>query len=189
MARYTDSQRYVDHFDAVDPHSPAGRSFCANGGQRVATVLMYLNDVREGGSTFFRLLDLAIQVWEGALVCGARDENVAASHALPLAFLPISSPPHTPTHTPPLPLARNPHASPHSTTAFGTQPKKGNALIFFPGLLNGELDEDLLHAAMPAVDTKWVAQVALLHLGHITFTDAHVRTQITLAVPWPCGRV
>ena len=73
VARYTDSQRYVDHFDAVDPHSPAGRSFCANGGQRVATVLMYLNDVREGGSTFFRLLDLAIQVWEGALVCGARD--------------------------------------------------------------------------------------------------------------------
>ena len=62
VARYTDSQRYVDHYDAVDPHSPAGRSFCANGGQRVATVLMYLNDVREGGSTYFRLLDLTIQV-------------------------------------------------------------------------------------------------------------------------------
>ena len=32
----------------------AGRAFCANGGQRVATVLCYLNDVPEGGSTAFK---------------------------------------------------------------------------------------------------------------------------------------
>ena len=40
VARYTDSQRYVEHYDGVDPHTEAGRAFCANGGQRVATVLM-----------------------------------------------------------------------------------------------------------------------------------------------------
>lgn len=54
VARYTDSQRYVEHFDGVDPHTEAGRAFCANGGQRIATVLVYLNHVKEGGSTYFR---------------------------------------------------------------------------------------------------------------------------------------
>ena len=42
---------------------------------------------------------------------------------------------------------------------FEVRPKKGNALIFFPGLLNGELDTSALHAGMPAVDVKWVSQV------------------------------
>ena len=54
VARYTDSQRYVEHYDGVDPHTEAGRAFCQNGGQRIATVLVYLNHVAEGGSTFFR---------------------------------------------------------------------------------------------------------------------------------------
>ena len=39
------------------------------------------------------------------------------------------------------------------------RPKKGAAVIFFPGFMNGELDTDALHAGMPAVDTKWVSQV------------------------------
>ena len=54
VARYTDSQRYVEHYDGVDPHTDAGRAFCANGGQRIATVLTYLNDVPSGGRTAFR---------------------------------------------------------------------------------------------------------------------------------------
>ena len=99
VARYTDSQRYVEHYDGVDPHTDAGRAFCANGGQRVATVLCYLNDVSDGGSTAFRRVN------------------------------------------------------------FEVKPKKGNALIFFPGLMNGELDTEALYAGMPAVDTKWVSQV------------------------------
>jgi len=101
VARYTDSQRYVEHYDGVDPHTEAGRAFCANGGQRIATVLMYLNHVRDGGCTFFRRLNVEVK------------------------------------------------------------PKKGGAIIFFPGFMNGELDTDALHAGMPAVDTKWVSQVWL----------------------------
>lgn len=54
VARYASSQRYVEHYDGVDPHTEAGRSFCASGGQRVATVLMYLNEVPDGGSTRFK---------------------------------------------------------------------------------------------------------------------------------------
>jgi len=99
VARYTDSQRYVEHYDGVDPHTDAGRAFCANGGQRIATVLCYLNDVSEGGATAFRR---------------------------------------------------------HN---FEVRPKKGNAVVFFPGKMDGELDTDALHAGMPAIDTKWVSQV------------------------------
>ena len=36
VARYASSQRYVEHYDGVDPHTDAGRAFCASGGQRVA---------------------------------------------------------------------------------------------------------------------------------------------------------
>ena len=60
VARYTDSQRYVEHYDGVDPHTDAGRAFCASGGQRVCTVLAYLNDVAEGGGTYFRRLGVEV---------------------------------------------------------------------------------------------------------------------------------
>mmetsp|Transcript_7296 Transcript_7296/g.16015 ORF Transcript_7296/g.16015 Transcript_7296/m.16015 type:complete len:340 (-) Transcript_7296:524-1543(-) len=99
VARYTDSQRYVEHYDGVDPQTEAGRAFCASGGQRIATVLMYLNEVEDGGGTFFKRLN------------------------------------------------------------FEVRPRKGNAVIFFPGFINGELDHDALHAGMPPVGTKWVSQV------------------------------
>ena len=39
------------------------------------------------------------------------------------------------------------------------QPKKGMALIFFPATVDGLLDKNALHAAMPAIDTKYVSQV------------------------------
>lgn len=65
VARYTDSQRYVEHYDGVDPHTDAGRAFCANGGQRVATVLVYLNDVAEGGATAFRRVNFEMKPVKG----------------------------------------------------------------------------------------------------------------------------
>lgn len=49
----------------------------------------------------------------------------------------------------------------HRRVGFEYKPVKGNALIFFPGFMNGELDTDALHAGMPAVDIKWVSQVWL----------------------------
>lgn len=39
------------------------------------------------------------------------------------------------------------------------QPRQGMALVFFPSTLQGELDRQALHAAMPAVDTKYVSQI------------------------------
>jgi prolyl 4-hydroxylase len=65
VARYASSQRYVEHYDGVDPHTEAGRAFCAAGGQRVATVLMYLNDVTAGGATRFKRLDIEVKPEKG----------------------------------------------------------------------------------------------------------------------------
>lgn len=33
------------------------------------------------------------------------------------------------------------------------------AVVFFPATVGGVLDSRLLHAAEPAVDTKWVSQI------------------------------
>lgn len=55
VARYANTQCYTWHYDT--PRGTEGREaarFCANGGSRVATVLIYLNHVQEGGATAFR---------------------------------------------------------------------------------------------------------------------------------------
>ena len=39
------------------------------------------------------------------------------------------------------------------------QPRQGMALVFFPATVDGYLDKMALHAALPAVDTKYVSQV------------------------------
>jgi prolyl 4-hydroxylase len=39
------------------------------------------------------------------------------------------------------------------------RPRKGMALVFFPATLDGLLDKMALHAALPAVDVKYVSQV------------------------------
>ena len=74
-------------------------SFFQGGGMRIATVLIYLNDVQEGGRTRFGLLDVDVT------------------------------------------------------------PRRGRALIFFPGFLDGRLDRQLYHEALPALHTKWVSQI------------------------------
>lgn len=39
------------------------------------------------------------------------------------------------------------------------RPKRGKAVVFFPATVDGCLDRRLLHAALPAVDVKYVSQV------------------------------
>jgi hypothetical protein len=76
-----------------------GRRFAMNGGQRTITVLIYLNDVQQGGATHFPRLNMSIQ------------------------------------------------------------PRQGMALVFFPATIHGVLDNLALHAALPAVDTKFISQI------------------------------
>lgn len=90
---------YLQHYDAFNLDQEDGRRFAANGGQRTVTVLVYLNDVAQGGATAFPNLNLQVQ------------------------------------------------------------PRQGMALVFFPATVDGALDRQALHAALPAVDTKYVSQI------------------------------
>ncbi|CAN0040839.1 unnamed protein product [Phaeothamnion confervicola] len=99
VGRYLAAQQYTNHFDAFDLSTPDGLRFAANGGQRLCTVLIYLNDVPTGGYTAFPKLGLRVA------------------------------------------------------------PRRGMAVVFFPASLTGELDPAALHAAEPAIDTKFVSQV------------------------------
>jgi prolyl 4-hydroxylase len=53
ILHYTPGAEYKPHWDYFDPAHPGNEKVLAMGGQRVATLIMYLNDVRSGGSTVF----------------------------------------------------------------------------------------------------------------------------------------
>ena len=65
MGHYTKSGFYNSHHDAIDIHSKLGQSFIQERGQRIITVLIYLNDVQKGGRTYFNKLDLRIKPVKG----------------------------------------------------------------------------------------------------------------------------
>lgn len=104
VGRYLEGEWYASHYDAVDMGSDVGAAFRANGGNRLITVLCYLNTPAKGGSTTFSST-------------GRQDGPLEV------------------------------------------RPKRGNAVMFFPATLDGELDNRLLHTAQPAVAEKWVSQV------------------------------
>lgn len=86
VARYMPGQQYTAHQDAFDATTAGGRACMAKGGQRVATVLMYLNDVAAGGATAFPKLGMRFQPRRGhaivffpATTAGELDER--ALHA------------------------------------------------------------------------------------------------------------
>lgn len=101
VARYEAGQYYTMHFDGDDSRAHSGGRFLEEGGQRVCTCLIYLNDVLRGGATKFNRL------------------------------------------------------------GFCVAPRKGAAVVFFPGFVEGGLCQQALHEAMPAVDRKYVCQIWL----------------------------
>ncbi|CAN0073574.1 unnamed protein product [Discosporangium mesarthrocarpum] len=70
VGRYYTGQKYDKHWDAFDLSTEDGVRFAQNGGQRVCTVLIYLNDVGPmgGGCTFFPELGLRIRPRKGMAV-------------------------------------------------------------------------------------------------------------------------
>lgn len=85
IVRYQVGQRFSWHFDEIP------RSLLANGGQRRATLLVYLNDVELGGGTAFRDLGIKVQPKAGRalLFCpsdvdGVPDERTLHAGEAPL---------------------------------------------------------------------------------------------------------
>jgi prolyl 4-hydroxylase len=53
VARYSPGQFYKAHYDSFDEETESGRTCIGTSGQRVATVLIYLNQPSSGGGTNF----------------------------------------------------------------------------------------------------------------------------------------
>jgi len=68
IARYGVGQEYKAHHDYFDASEPGTAIHLEGWGQRFATVLMYLNDVEEGGSTAFPELGLDFMPKKGNAV-------------------------------------------------------------------------------------------------------------------------
>ncbi len=68
VIHYKQGQEYRPHFDAYDLQSEVGKRCTARGGQRLVTALCYLNDVLEGGDTWFPKLKLNIGAKQGRIV-------------------------------------------------------------------------------------------------------------------------
>jgi prolyl 4-hydroxylase len=53
VLRYRNGAQYKPHYDYFDPEEPATPVLLARGGQRVATLIMYLQEPERGGATLF----------------------------------------------------------------------------------------------------------------------------------------
>ena len=62
VLKYTPGQEYKAHYDYFSAASKASKN------NRISTLIMYLNDVEEGGETFFPELDFAVSPRKGMAV-------------------------------------------------------------------------------------------------------------------------
>lgn len=59
---------YLPHHDYFEPDDPGSALHVATGGQRIATIVIYLNSVPRGGETTFPSLDLSVRARAGNAV-------------------------------------------------------------------------------------------------------------------------
>ncbi|NQD37168.1 2-oxoglutarate-dependent dioxygenase [Permianibacter sp. IMCC34836] len=60
VLNYAPGAQYKPHFDYFDPKHPGNEKILAMGGQRFASLVIYLNDVAAGGSTVFPEIGLDV---------------------------------------------------------------------------------------------------------------------------------
>lgn len=60
VLRYSPGQEFKPHHDYFDHESVGGKEALENGGQRMATLIMYLNSTEDGGETVFPEVGLKI---------------------------------------------------------------------------------------------------------------------------------
>lgn len=66
ILNYQIGGEYKTHFDYFSPEDPGSAVHLAKGGQRVSTLVMYLNDVEQGGETIFPSIHLAVSPKKGS---------------------------------------------------------------------------------------------------------------------------
>jgi len=83
ILHYNVGGQYTPHYDYFSPKDPGSKPHVANGGQRVSSLVMYLNDVEDGGATIFPELSLAVGPKKGGAVyfeyCNTRGQLDALS--------------------------------------------------------------------------------------------------------------
>ncbi len=68
ILHYLPGQEYEPHFDWFDPEQPGFDTITRAGGQRIASVVMYLNTPERGGGTAFPELGLTVTARRGSAV-------------------------------------------------------------------------------------------------------------------------
>jgi prolyl 4-hydroxylase len=123
ILRYGDGQKYDAHFDYFQDEENVKK-----GGQRIATALLYLSDVEEGGETVF-----------------PTGEFIDGDPAIGRGGTGASSPEEEP-------------ASACARGKLHAKPRRGDALLFFSTTLAGREDDRSLHGGCPVIrGEKWTA--------------------------------
>jgi prolyl 4-hydroxylase len=68
ILHYNTTGEYRPHFDYFPPDQPGSSVHTARGGQRVATLIVYLNDVADGGETIFPEVGMSVAGKQGGAV-------------------------------------------------------------------------------------------------------------------------
>lgn len=82
ILRYRPGAQYLPHHDYFDPAQPGTPAILKRGGQRVATLVMYLNAPRRGGATTFPDVGLEVAPVRGSAVFFSYDRPHAVTRTL-----------------------------------------------------------------------------------------------------------
>jgi prolyl 4-hydroxylase len=82
ILRYAPGAQYRPHYDYFDPGEPGTPTILKRGGQRVATLVMYLQEPEQGGATTFPDVGLEVAPVRGTGVFFSYDEPDPATRTL-----------------------------------------------------------------------------------------------------------
>nr|WP_315186688.1 2OG-Fe(II) oxygenase [uncultured Albidiferax sp.] len=82
VLQYQPGAQYKPHYDYFDPHEPGTPHILQRGGQRVATLILYLQSPEQGGATLFPDVQLEVAPQRGNAVFFSYDRPHPSSQSL-----------------------------------------------------------------------------------------------------------